>query len=828
MKKKSILIVCISALMALAMFVGCDNAPVYPAFPTQAFIRQTGDFLAGQEFDASKFEVVAKYLDGSTQTLAGVAVKYTDTTGGITGMSNDDTVSATAGYDYNDRPVGTGEVSVTAYPVSRIEATSSKTSFALTPSTLNSGDFTVTAYYVNGKGAEAKMVLSTEEYEAKIAPVATSEEQNTDEYKTANEVPAKVTISLKGNLAAANSDVQDYVLEVTGTKDAGEIPSTEITKIELYPSSSSYALPAFNYNGVLPEANLAKSMIKVTVTSEAQNGAVVSADTVDGVELYWADARGEALETRFLETTDFVGKATEGVVAAETGIYLAATYNGEKINGVYPVPVAKTSIDLVYGGSKLVQNTLFDNIKLSANDFKAELSLNDKYAETLVISDDMLKITETGTQVPAPTSTVEVTLTYNGLTSTAELPVVGEGDLTYEVTDVELVETPTIIYKQVYDRAPVATTAELAMVEITASNTTVNEVTSTWTGITVAYSTTNDKITALADGVDLSDVDTIYLAVTYTYDTDKTDTFFKEISTVEPTINAVVLGVKYTYTYDDKAMLGSPIEWTILGQVNGGSVAIDPADVTFYVDGYVDSMPAKLTADVFGVVVGVNYNGLDSNEVTLEDEPNGYVDATNLDFIVVEAAGYIGTKMADLDTDSFDFAEESYSKVPGYEGDESVADPVITAVKIGSKLANIVDGSNSVVLTVSYVGEKGAVVETYDFDFDGKSWDEGTATVKLGDVTVGTGSSGTGIEAGTYAFSQFTTGLKAHGTSTVKFVAEIQTDSGDDESASVTENGFTLGEDDVIKITLTWTGAAGRAEEKYVYVKGVVTPPVEG
>ena len=42
--------VCISALIALTMFVGCDNAPVLPSFVVSGNITQTGDFLIGLDF----------------------------------------------------------------------------------------------------------------------------------------------------------------------------------------------------------------------------------------------------------------------------------------------------------------------------------------------------------------------------------------------------------------------------------------------------------------------------------------------------------------------------------------------------------------------------------------------------------------------------------------------------------------------------------------------------------------------------------------------------------------------------------------------------------
>ena len=79
MKKKSILFTCIVAIMALAMFVGCDNAPTLPSFVVGGTINQTGDFLEGQAFDPSKFTVTITYDNGRIVAADETVSVYLDT-----------------------------------------------------------------------------------------------------------------------------------------------------------------------------------------------------------------------------------------------------------------------------------------------------------------------------------------------------------------------------------------------------------------------------------------------------------------------------------------------------------------------------------------------------------------------------------------------------------------------------------------------------------------------------------------------------------------------------------------------------------------------------
>ena len=75
--KKSIFVVALAALMLIA-FTACEQ-PANVWNPngrtvTNAVIRQTGEFIEGQEFDPSKFEVDLTYADGFKETISGTNV----------------------------------------------------------------------------------------------------------------------------------------------------------------------------------------------------------------------------------------------------------------------------------------------------------------------------------------------------------------------------------------------------------------------------------------------------------------------------------------------------------------------------------------------------------------------------------------------------------------------------------------------------------------------------------------------------------------------------------------------------------------------------------
>ena len=82
MKKKSIFVVALAALMLIA-FTACEQpANIWNPngkVPTNAVITQTGDwFVSGQTFDPSRFSVAITYADGSSETVSGTNLVQLD------------------------------------------------------------------------------------------------------------------------------------------------------------------------------------------------------------------------------------------------------------------------------------------------------------------------------------------------------------------------------------------------------------------------------------------------------------------------------------------------------------------------------------------------------------------------------------------------------------------------------------------------------------------------------------------------------------------------------------------------------------------------------
>ena len=98
MKKKSIFVVALAALMLIA-FTACEQQPNVwnpnGKTPTMATITQTGSFVYGQLFDASKFSVEVTYEDGSVSTISGSGIVTLDSE--TSWVKDGDTVSVALG-----------------------------------------------------------------------------------------------------------------------------------------------------------------------------------------------------------------------------------------------------------------------------------------------------------------------------------------------------------------------------------------------------------------------------------------------------------------------------------------------------------------------------------------------------------------------------------------------------------------------------------------------------------------------------------------------------------------------------------------------------------
>ena len=125
MKKTSIFLTI--GLVLVAILAGCNNEVVYPHFPTNAVITQTGDFIKGQVFDNSKFQVTVYYLDGSKTTIKNPALQITDTDG----IQGGETVTFEAGNDYYGDPVTQKATISRVYDVEYITVKANEASYAI-------------------------------------------------------------------------------------------------------------------------------------------------------------------------------------------------------------------------------------------------------------------------------------------------------------------------------------------------------------------------------------------------------------------------------------------------------------------------------------------------------------------------------------------------------------------------------------------------------------------------------------------------------------------------------------------------------------------------
>lgn len=146
MKKKSIFITGI--VLALLVFAGCSEPSLnLPRYVVSADVKQTQDFIVGQAFDPSKFEVTVHYSDGSSDVLSGQNI-----TAGSDVVEEKMTVIVDAGLNKDGQPYKK-TVAVNAYEATGVTVTAAPESATVANGTVTALDanlFTVEASYVNG------------------------------------------------------------------------------------------------------------------------------------------------------------------------------------------------------------------------------------------------------------------------------------------------------------------------------------------------------------------------------------------------------------------------------------------------------------------------------------------------------------------------------------------------------------------------------------------------------------------------------------------------------------------------------------------------------
>ena len=291
MKRKSILLTCIVAIMALVMFVGCDNAPTLPSFVVGGTINQTGDFLEGQAFDPSKFNVTITYDNGRIVAADETVSVYLDTDRNKDGKVNfGDTVKADLGKNFADSDI-CATAAVKVYTIKSLAVTGPQ-SYAYEEGNrdiIPESDLTVTATYLDSANAEKTMILTPGEYQvgkisenAKVTPSAPSLE-------TSVEVTALV-----GNFG------EEQVKEDFGfTLTYGE-PVTEFESIASVELKESKTIAALDYE-TLPAPTFDDVTIMVNTTNSTKEAQLVVEP--EDIRLFYVDANTglEVNETSFVD-----------------------------------------------------------------------------------------------------------------------------------------------------------------------------------------------------------------------------------------------------------------------------------------------------------------------------------------------------------------------------------------------------------------------------------------------------------------------------------------------------------------------------------------------
>lgn len=421
MKGKNILLSAL--LIAVAVLAGCSESIVYPAVPSSVVVKQTGDFVAGQDFDASKFQVIVTYFNGSTSTLDDVAVYLIEDGTENDGVTVGDQVYVNVGYDINDNPVEyTGSIS-RIYSVSNVQVTTAETSFpidaATGKATVDPSLFTVTAFGSN----DTPIVLGPSNYSVEVAVA----DITSDEYKQAEEVEATATITFSSNVATANSITVDPI-PVTATKTAGPTGLGELENVnKIATGSSTFAFAALDYDGLkgLPEIDYSKIYINAKYENKTSAENYMASD-IEGIELYYVDAAtGEKLtaENEKFVNTKLAQFATSATSGSGTQIAIKASYDGVELEGQYIVPVYATTLTFEYAGPKVPAGTPIKDITLDVSDFRAFLEYN-KIKEQIAITSDMITVSSTEEdETTAVSGNLQATLKYMGLDDTESIPV---------------------------------------------------------------------------------------------------------------------------------------------------------------------------------------------------------------------------------------------------------------------------------------------------------------------------------------------------------------------------------------------------------------------
>ena len=816
MKKRSILLTCIVAVMALAMFVGCDNAPVLPSFVVSGNITQTGDFLIGQTFDPSKFSVTVTYDNGRI-VAADDTVSVVLADGEDSKVEAGTKVEAYIGKNYASENV-TATANVRAYAIKSIAVSGPESYAAVKGLSIPASDLTVTATYLDSNNAEKTMVLVPGEYT--VDDVKTADTDKLNKVDTTIETSVTVT-SQVGNI---------------GTPAVSADFSFTATYVET-PEAPEYALETVNgikYNGMLLNLTYdeiptpAAEDVVISYYDEAGNyvpdeeSDITAADLEGEVVLEFIDANGNPLAYKDLTKTSVsnldVRMTYDGKVYTDDNANVSGT-------AVKVVVSPKEGFSVKAGvaiGEPDVNDFFFDLVT-TEKAYIERLSANDvDVAYTNANTGDLEDIAyEASTIIKKDSDSVYLYATYMGAEGyTGKLDIEEADPVTVTGITAKL---DTEVYKapayQNYtdfetalelDKTAVKSVSYMYTAPKKDAKPEVRVVTDLDGRIDVKY-TTDTKGTALVAGPDaLVGLDTIYIEVTYTPISGTEIVYYEPVKLQTAYATKLVAEVKYTgnLNADDEPMFGANVDVTVNAENENGIVI---ADIQDYV--IVDSA-TKRPVEAFVSTVDMAEHSYTLNAIVAGEDGETQI-TTEEDVTISAGEAYyavteLGIEPAELEgeetapvylIDEKLTLEAADFVVTGYIGQGTEAPLTITGFVYTSE--NVTEGENTVYAKVSYTDESGKTVnELVEFTVEGTSWGE-VSGAQL--IWADTKEPVTTIEAGTYNIDDFAIkGYTEHGTSPVKISVYAPKD------ASVTESGnFAVGAYETISFRYSYTDKTG-------------------
>ena len=385
MKKRSILLTCIVAVMALAMFVGCDSAPVFPDMPQSVksgYIIQDGDILSGQAFNASKFSVYVVYDNGKSEKIATAAVTLDDATASNNKVYNGSAVSALVGYNSDNNPVY-AEGMATTYDINYITVAprTEVDGYAITFDSngsamavdMDESDLVVTAYYGEGKS----VVLNASEYD--IVDYGLNGVKFSGEAVNYDAVATiRATVGVPYSAAQITCDYA-YKAVFAPTADT-------ITSIVSITVPTAGKIPALAYEEVP-----APSFKDVELTANFANGTqgVVKTNPGESIRLFYVDP----VTNEEITDSDFRAYTDKGLLV---GVEFndADTIQTKTEGNTISVVEARTKVSLAYGEkldyTPYVVGTEIADIEIDPSIFKVQLAYGDT-TENISVEDVELR-----------------------------------------------------------------------------------------------------------------------------------------------------------------------------------------------------------------------------------------------------------------------------------------------------------------------------------------------------------------------------------------------------------------------------------------------------